>query len=131
MKFLQKTLHLKATMLPALAGWTGLAIYFFYHKNLEPFPFRFWHAVLVIFMFALLSLVYYKFFDYYNLMGVLITFLATVLVADIVTFVLYPEYLADFAALDFILSYALMVATVATTHLIYHESWQKKNTSQP
>lgn len=129
MKFLQKILHLKATVLPAFAGWAGLAIYFFYNKDLSLLTFRFWHTVLVVFFFSLLSLVYYKFFDYYSLMGTVLTFLATVLVADIIAFTLYPKYLTNVTALDFILSYAFMVATVVVTHIVYHKSWQKKNTS--
>lgn len=125
---MRKIFQVIITMISALAGWTGLAIYFFYKKNLPTFSFTLWHAVLVVFFFCLLSLVYYKFFDSYSLTTTIIILLATVLIADIIAFFLNPEYLSNFSSLDFIISYGLMIATIAVTHFIYHKSWRKNNT---
>lgn len=127
MKILQNLLRIKATILPAFAGWVGMAIYFYYHRNLGHFSFMLWHDVLVIIFFVLAALVYMKFFDNFSLTVILIVFLATVLISDVVAFMLWPEYLVELNPLDFITSYALMVATVSLTHTIYHKPWRKKS----
>lgn len=128
MKFLQNVVRIKAAVLPAFAGWAGLTVYFFYKQFLPLFWFRFWHAVLVIFFFSLVSLVYYKFFDRYSLTTLLMIFIVTFTIADVILLFLSPIYATNFSALDFILTYALMVATVSVTYSIYHKTWRKKNT---
>lgn len=128
MKLLQALIRMKAAVLPTFAGWVGLTIYFFYNSHLPLFWFRLWHAVLVIFFFSLVSLVYYKFFDHYSLITLLMIFVVTFTISDIVLLFLSARYATNFSALDFILTYALMVATVFITHTIYHKTWQKKST---
>lgn len=127
MKILQTLIRIKATFLPAFAGWVGMAIYFYYHQNLNHFSFMLWHNVLLVIFFILATLVYIKFFDHFSLTLVLSIFLTTVLTCDIVAFLLWPEYLVELNSLDFITSYALMVATVSLTHTIYHKPWRKKS----
>lgn len=127
MKFLQNLVRIKSTILPALAGWVGLVIYFIYFRTLPHTSFMIWHSVLVVVFFIIATLVYCKFFSYFSLTVTLVIFLLTVLAADIVAFSLRPMYLSGLTSLDFILSYALMVATVSLTHTIYHKPWRKKS----
>ncbi len=126
MKLFVRLLHLKATLLPALTAWTGVFIYFVYNQSLPDVSFWIWRYLFMIFMFPILSLVYFKFFGYYKLTGVVLAFLGTFLVLDVVSLFVYPRYLAGFTMLDFIASYALMVAEIALTYVIYYRSWKKR-----
>lgn len=127
MNLLQKLVRIKSTILPALAAWVGLVIYFIYFRSLPHTPFMVWHSVLVVTFFIIATLVYCKFFSYFSLTVTVVIFLLTVFAADIVAFSLRPNYLSGLTSLDFILSYALMVATVSLTFTIYHKPWRKKN----
>ncbi len=128
MKLLQQLIRIKSTILPALAGWVGMVIYFAYFKTLPHASFVLWHSVLVVIFFIIATLVYCKFFSYFSLTVTVVIFLLTVFAADIIAFSFNPQYLTGLTSLDFILSYALMVATVSFTYTIYHKPWRKKST---
>lgn len=100
----------------ALFGWVGLAVFYNFFKHLSPGWFRFWHAVLVVFFFALVYLAYYKFFGYFSIWFVLLLSLATVLVLDAIAFYVLKYDMLFLNAWDFLLSYLLAAVTIYVVH---------------